>query len=84
MSECLTLCDFAILHNTGNPGCRAGFLRALAGKSTYYLIDIVEGCIHDDGLWGGIRMVIPSLNNADATALAPKISNYEIIKAAFK
>jgi hypothetical protein len=83
LGACLTLCDFAVLHDTGNPACRAGYLRALAGKSAYYLLDILEGCIHDDGLWGGIGIVIPSLNNADAASLAPKISNYEIIRQAF-
>jgi hypothetical protein len=83
LSACLTLCDFIILHDTTNPGCRAGYLRALEDKSIYHLPDLVEGGIHEDGLWGGIGIVIPAMSNADASTLAPKISNYEAIKTAF-
>jgi precorrin-6B methylase 2 len=79
----LSLCDFIIMHDTSNPDCRAGYTQALAGQTVYYVLDLVEGCSQEDGLWGGIGIVIPPLSKQDAAALAPKISNYEIIKAAF-
>jgi hypothetical protein len=83
LSECLSFCDFIIMHDTSNPECRAGYLRALADKTVYHVLDLVEGNAQEDGLWGGIGIVIPSLKISDASTLAPKISNYEIIKAAF-
>jgi hypothetical protein len=55
----------------------------LADKKIYYLLDLLEGGVHEDGLWGGIGIVIPALSNADGSTLAPKISNYEIILQAF-
>jgi len=79
----LPLCDFIIMHDTSNPQCRAGYVQALAGTTYYHVLDLVEGVAQEDGLWGGIGIAVPSLNASDAATLAPKISNYEIIKASF-
>jgi hypothetical protein len=57
----LPLADVILLHDTTNPPCRFGFLDALKDLDCFYYIDLVEGHLQDDGLWGGLGIVLPGV-----------------------
>ena len=59
LKSAISMSDIIIMHDTSNPKCRKGYLKALKKSNVFYDLDFVEGQLKSDGLWGGLGIVIP-------------------------
>ena len=67
----LPLADVILMHDTTNPECRSGYQEALKDAACYANLDLVEGHLQTDGLWGGLGIVLPSIQGKPLLRLSP-------------
>jgi len=72
----LCLSDVILMHDTFRPACRIGLQRALADKDVYANLDLVEGGLQPDGLWGGLGIVVTWLPSTSRTFVTQRHSVY--------
>jgi len=73
------LADTIVLHDSFNPECRSGYLAALEQLDVYSDLDLADGHIQSDGLWGGLGVVVTSLKRDTKRHLTPRILNADIL-----
>jgi hypothetical protein len=73
------LTDVIVLHDSFNPVCRAGYVAALAQLDAYSDLDLADGHIQTDGLWGGLGIVVPGLPRSTPRQLTPRLLNQDIL-----
>lgn len=77
------IADVIVMHDTGNPECRAGYAEALALHDVYANLDWVDGRIQVDGPWGGFGVVLTGYPRAQPYRITPvKVQNFALIAAA--
>ena len=74
------LADVVVLHDSFNPECRAGYLAALEQVDAYADLDLADGHIQSNGLWGGLGIVVPGLPRVTKRHLTPRQSNYDVLE----
>lgn len=74
LESALRFSDVIFLHDTYNPGCRAGILLVLEGRDVYHDLDLVPGGLQPDGLWGGLGIVVPGLPRSEVSHVTPRMS----------
>lgn len=84
LKAAIKISDIIILHDTSNPQCRAGYYDAVRDKDLYYDLDLVEGHIQDDGLWGGLGIVLTKYPSSTEYKLTPKRSTFPLLAKAYK
>lgn len=84
LTESLRICKYIILHDTYNPDCRAAYLKALADQEVYFELDLAEGCILPDGLWGGVGLVAAAVPGSHGSRFAQKPSNFDLVAREFR
>jgi predicted O-methyltransferase YrrM len=73
--------EVIVLHDTANPGCRSGYVRALAEADVYANLDWVDGHIQCDGVWGGFGVVLTAFPANQPYCLSPIAKlNYDLIQ----
>ena len=72
------LADVVVLHDSFNPECRAGYLAAAQQLDAFVDLDLADGHLQEDGLWGGLGIVVPGLRGA-SRHMTPRVSNYEVL-----
>jgi hypothetical protein len=70
----LCISDIVLMHDTFHPSCRAGIEQALAGRDVYANLDLVEGGLQPDGLWGGLGLVMSALPKSSRIFVTPRYS----------
>lgn len=84
LTAAVALAEVIVMHDTGNPECRAGYARALAEKDVYGNLDWIDGRIQADGPWGGLGIVLPVYPRSQLYRLTPvKTQNFELIANAW-
>lgn len=73
------LADVVVLHDSFNPECRSGYVAALAAIDAYADLDLADGHIQTDGLWGGLGIVVPGLPRSTKRCLTSRLSNYDML-----
>jgi hypothetical protein len=61
LKNCINHGKFILMHDSFNPGCRAGYEKAICemqGKIYYQNLDMVQGDIFEGAPWGGIGLVV--------------------------
>jgi hypothetical protein len=74
--------DVLVLHDSFNPECRAGYLEALNQLNVYSDLDLADGHVQSDGLWGGLGIVVTSLPRSTKTYVTPRVPNFDILARA--
>jgi hypothetical protein len=83
LAAALKLANIILLHDTSNPTCRSGYIKALIDQDVYYELDLVDGHLQTDGLWGGIGIVVTMFSAEEHYQLTPKKSNYLLLSKAY-
>jgi hypothetical protein len=79
----MTLARVIIMHDASNPTARAGYLKALEHADVYHDLDLVDGHLQVDGLWGGLGLVVTDLpKTAHSSVTARLTSNFELQREA--
>jgi len=83
LGAAIGICDVIVVHDTGNPECRSGYVEALAEKDVYANLDWVDGRIQVDGPWGGFGIVLSGYSRDHPYRITSvKVSNFDLIAAA--
>ena len=80
----MKIADIIIMHDTSNPQCRAGYKLAMQGKDVYFDLDLLEGHIQTDGLWGGLGIVMNIKSGLIQNRLTKKFSTYDLLIKEFE
>jgi hypothetical protein len=80
----LPLADVILMHDTTNPECRSGYMEALKGTACYANLDLVEGHLQNDGLWGGLGIVLPSVQGDAQRWVSPWDSTIDMLHARYR
>ncbi|MEI8138454.1 MAG: hypothetical protein WCI03_01150 [bacterium] len=83
LQETILLADVIVLHDASNPECRRGYQRALMNCNAYSNLDLVDGHLQSDGLWGGLGIVVPKLSATSISFLTSvKVANSALLRDA--
>jgi hypothetical protein len=77
----LPMAEVILMHDTTNPPCRAGYVEALRGAGCWHDLDLVEGHIQVDGMWGGIGIVVPSVPITAKTCITARTPTFDVLHA---
>ncbi len=83
LDAAIGIAEVIVMHDAGNPECRAGYTEALAGHDVYANLDWVDGRIQVDGPWGGFGVVLTGYPRSQPYRITPvRVPNFELIAAA--
>jgi hypothetical protein len=80
LSSVLPMAQIVLLHDTSNPTCRAGYREALRNHTGYYDLDLVEGHVQIDGLWGGIGIVTTMIPGSTPSLITPRELTFDLLE----
>jgi hypothetical protein len=83
LENALKFSEVIVMHDVSNPECRAGYEEALKGKNVFAQLDMLDGRIQADGLWGGLGIVVPSLAKDAPNHFTKAKSNYPLLSRSF-
>jgi hypothetical protein len=76
----LPLADVILLHDSSNPTCRSGYQEALKDHDVYADLDLVEGHVQPDGLWGGLGVVLTQLPRSTPVFATPSEPTFHLLE----
>lgn len=84
LDAAIGIADVIVMHDAGNPECRAGYAEALAAHDVYANLDWVDGRIQVDGPWGGFGVVLTGYPRGQPYRITPvRVPNFELVAAAW-
>lgn len=75
---------YIILHDTFNPDCRLGYMKALKNKDIFCELDFILGGKQEDGYWGGLGIVIPNVKKEGLKIKNSQTDYFKIVMASDK
>lgn len=73
------IADIIVLHDSFNPVCRSGYVAALEQMNAYSDLDLADGHIQSDGIWGGLGIVVTSIPKGTQRQFTPRLHTHEIL-----
>lgn len=84
LDAAIGIAEVIVMHDAGNPECRAGYAEALAVHDVYANLDWVDGRIQVDGPWGGFGLVLTGYPRNQPYRITPvRTQNFELVAAAW-
>lgn len=69
-----------LVHDSYYPPCRQGMIDALSEADVYYDLDLVPGGLQQDGLWGGLGIILPHVEYGAEEFMSIRKSVYPLLK----
>lgn len=76
LEQALELSRCIVLHDTYYSPCRVGMLDVLKGRDVYFDLELVPGGLQQDGMWGGLGIVLPGVRGQDKAHAAMRRSTF--------
>lgn len=81
LEEALEVSRCIVLHDTYYPPCRMGMLDVLNGRDMYFDPELVPGGLQEDGMWGGLGIVLPGVRRQDKAHAALRRSTFPALSS---